>query len=262
MDVNTNLTTQCLCPFKDKQQVEAIWHSLAQQCDVSFFNDWHWIENWLNCLPSNTPLRFVVNFENDKAVFCFFLGVARQRENKITKTRGYVNNTGNSVYDDLTIEYNNPLSIKNNIAEQLLFAFESLDDIEELRCAYSSEVNIPELTPYFVRTTQAQACWVDLQKISETQGYLSLLSKNKRSQIKQTINAYQTTHGELQITFAQNTEQALSFLANLITLHQTYWQSKNKAGAFASEFFTRFHQRLIQEQFDSGKIQLIRIKSG
>jgi CelD/BcsL family acetyltransferase involved in cellulose biosynthesis len=43
-------------------------------------------------------------------------------------------------------------------------------------------------------------------------------------------------------------------------LHQRYWTARGQPGAFANEFFERFHRRLIANSFRRGEIQLIAVE--
>ena len=48
---------------------------------------------------------------------------------------------------------------------------------------------------------------------------------------------------------AADVEEALDYLSRLKQLHQAYWTRRGKPGAFANEFFERFHRALIRERF-------------
>jgi len=48
-------------------------------------------------------------------------------------------------------------------------------------------------------------------------------------------------------------------LDNLAELHQKEWIQRSKPGAFANQFFCEFHHKLIEDRFDHGEIQLLKI---
>lgn len=69
-------------------------------------------------------------------------------------------------------------------------------------------------------------------------------------------------YGPLQADKAASVEEALTFLDELKGLHQTYWRSRGRPGAFAEPFFERFHKRLIETAYPSGQVDLIRVRAG
>ena len=51
-------------------------------------------------------------------------------------------------------------------------------------------------------------------------------------------------------------------IENTIPLHQAYWQSRGRPGAFANPEFLSFHRRLIGDGFPSGSVQFLRCEAG
>lgn len=119
------------------------------------------------------------------------------------------------------------------------------------------------LTSLLIRADWVRTSYgVDLSAVRAKKGdYLSLLSSNTRSQIRRSIKEYEKI-GHLQLTQASHTAQAQLFLRELTELHQRHWISRGEAGAFGSEYFRKFHQRLIERNFARGEIQLLRISAG
>ncbi|QOL25854.1 GNAT family N-acetyltransferase [Thalassotalea sp. LPB0316] len=256
-----NSATKSLCPIHSSERVFDIYQQLSKHQPVSFFNSWPWFSTWLACLPDDIDVKFVVHYEGKEPMSCFFLGINRQRQNKLTKQRGYLNCTGIEALDELTIEYNDIISASPKHSEQLISAFLDLDDIEELRIAHSQQLDFTNIDKFYIRKTTKPAFCVALNNFNSLDDYQRSLSKNTRKQIKQSFNAYQGKFGELSLTLAHNTEQALAYLTELKELHQNYWQAKGKKGAFASAFFCQFHQKLIEDYFEQGLIQLIKVSS-
>jgi len=245
-------------PFQEFKRVQTIWTSLEAQAPTSFFNSWGWVSSWLHSLPSTTAIELIVNVDGDTPLCCFFLGTTHQRENKFKKKRGFLNNTGIECYDDLVIEYNSILCLNNDIEHQLNIALSALKSIEEFRFSHTHNINFNKIDDFIQRDQFSPSYWVDLKAIDNQINYLSLLSKNKRNQIKRSIKAYELG-GELQVEFASDINQANSFFIKLEELHQKEWIKRGKPGAFSEPFFKKFHQTLISSLFEQGAIQLIRI---
>ncbi len=61
---------------------------------------------------------------------------------------------------------------------------------------------------------------------------------------------------------AESLREALEFLHGLRDLHQASWTGRGHAGAFATDFYSRFHENLVSKLFDTGEIQLLRVRAG
>lgn len=246
-------------PFIELAKVKAIWLKLSEQCQPSFFNSWGWVDTWLACLPKTTSIEFIVHFENNIPICCYFLGIKSTVENKVFfKKRVYLNSTGYEEFDNLTIEYNAPL-IANYAKLDEIKLFSELKDIEEFHLPISTLVYNSMNNKIFSRIESLPSYWIDLNKVRENDNdYISLISKNKRSQIKRSIKEYQLG-GEIKIKVAGSKEEALQMLDELAELHQKEWTQRGKPGAFLNQFFCEFHHKLIQDRFEQGEIQLLKI---
>jgi CelD/BcsL family acetyltransferase involved in cellulose biosynthesis len=110
-----------------------------------------------------------------------------------------------------------------------------------------------------IEESQAPSHFVDLHALREAgTPYLAAVSGNTRYQIKRALKEY-GKQGPLSVVQAQTVGQALDYLARLKNLHQDYWVEKGEPGAFANDFFDRFHRALVAARFDNGEIQLLRI---
>lgn len=246
-------------PFNESALVENIWLSLAEKDDnTNFFTSWIWIGTWLKTLPQDLDIEFIVHYVEGSPVCCYFLGKQSGVKHKLFyKKRAYLNSVGLEEYDNITIEYNNPLIdssdnsnaleyiMKARVAEELIMPVTTFEPVE--------------FKGYHCRSSYLPSYWIDLESIknSSTQ-YLSLISKNKRNQIKRSIKEYEKNDA-IQVEVASSKEQAFEMLSKLKALHQEEWTSRGKPGAFASEYFNKFHTTLIDENFASGNIQLIRV---
>jgi hypothetical protein len=245
-------------PFQEFSKISLIWQGLAEQCSPSFFNSWGWVNTWLVCLPKSTDIEFIVHFgENNTPICCYFLGIKNSFENKIFyKKRAYLNSTGFEAFDNLTVEYNNPLIADKEKFDEINL-LSSLKDIEEFHIPVSllAYENVNE--SFFSRVTNLPSYWIDLDKI-QSNDYLSLISKNKKNQIKRSIKEYQKG-GDIKIDIAKNVKDANQMLDELSVLHQKEWIQRGKPGAFSNQFFCDFHHKLIKDRFCYGEIQLLKI---
>jgi hypothetical protein len=91
--------------------------------------------------------------------------------------------------------------------------------------------------------------------------YAASLSANTRYQIRRSDRRY-ARDGDLRIERAATAAEAHEFLAALAALHQRYWQSRGRPGAFAGADFTRFHHTLIDRAMPVREIDLLRVSAG
>jgi hypothetical protein len=258
--VKGNKSITRINPFQEIQKTELIWKELAEKFPPSFFNSWGWVNTWLTCLPKSVNIEFIVHFgENNTPICCYFLGIKNSLENIFFyKKRAYLNSTGYEEFDNLTVEYNSPL-IANNTEFNEISLLSSLEDIEEFHIPVSplKYGNIDE--KFLSRITSLPSFWVDLDKVKENSNdYTSLISKNKRNQIKRSIKEYQKD-GDIKIDIAKNVKDANQMLDELAVLHQKEWIQRGKPGAFTNQFFCEFHHKLIEDRFFYGEIQLLKI---
>jgi hypothetical protein len=103
--------------------------------------------------------------------------------------------------------------------------------------------------------------YVDLRAIVGDD-YEATLSGKSRSQIRRSRRIYEDTYGPVVIEAAADFEQAISFLAQLALLHNATWRSRGIDGAFDSETFVDFQQRLIRRLWPVRGVDVLRARAG
>jgi CelD/BcsL family acetyltransferase involved in cellulose biosynthesis len=102
---------------------------------------------------------------------------------------------------------------------------------------------------------------VELDRIRAAGGsFIETLSANTRAQLRRVIRQFGAL-GALRLVEAMTAEDALRMLEDMIPLHQAYWQSRGRPGAFANPEFLSFHRRLITDGFPSGSVQVLRCEA-
>jgi len=259
-----------LDPSKDLAHIKSIWTELSTCAQASYFMSWGWMANWLSALPSHALPQLAVFCENNTPIIAFFIKPATILRHHVFRSRGlFVNSTGNSLFDNIWIEYNqflyrSPLSCSlNEILALLPEPWDELflpgidlnafpgDSLETISHAYHLVTEETEPSPY-----------VDLRRFQDSPGdYLAFLSSNTRSQIRRSYRLYQT-RGPIMADVARNQQEARRIFAELIGLHRKVWQARGTDSPFLTPFVLDFHAELIESRFDKGEIQLLRIRSG
>lgn len=250
-----------------RERIQEIWLRLSAIARPSYFLSWSWIENWLDLLPPEVPVQLAVIRADGVPCVAFFLCPRRVRRHGFIGCNAlFLNSTGSSEYDELIIEYNSWLAGDGSL---------SLRAVLDLLPGDWDEIDLPALDvtappgdrlhaglgPYRLKLRGPAACAVvDLDKARTSGDYLGLLSGNTRSQIRRTAKLY-AERGPLRLEAAQTLESALATFNELVRLHEQSWTARGSGGAFIP-FVRSFHDRLVRRCFDSGEIQLLRLRAG
>lgn len=252
----------------DLAGLEQEWRWLEAEDTVPFFLSWDWIGCWLKTLPATLKPAVLRIHAGEQLVGLALLIAGSKRRLGIAPCRSlHLHATGDATLDALTIEYNGILSAQRHRTEATRRAIEWLlseghadelslpgvsgsvaDGIDRRRFA----VHVRDLKPVFP---------VDLAPSATEQDFLDTVSSNTRSQLRRALRQYETL-GELRAVEAHTTGEAQDMLNEMIPLHQTYWEGRDRPGAFANSSFVAFHRRLIQDGYDKGCIQFFRCMAG
>lgn len=263
------LELQLLDRFDDLDRIEAVWQKLSAESECSFFLSWGWVQNWLETLPREVPVKLAVLSGDEGPRCAFFLGRANVARQHVFRSKAYlVNQTGNWDYDRLYIEHNSVLQSRGDACSLQQIVDSLPGEWEELYlsavAAGSRLANDLKISrPYEVMiANEMPAPWVDLKMAREQKGgYLSLLRSSVRSQVKRACKGYEA-RGPLVCEVAATLSQALDIYTELMALHEAWWRQRKKPGAFHSPWFREFHRRLIEKRFCAGEIQLVRVRCG
>lgn len=278
MQMNLAIDFKTYDPLIDIPAIESIWSHLLPNCNHSFFLSFDWIFTWLSSLPDEEKTTCVVGYMSNEPVLAFFIGKRKIIRNKVFYSRNlYVNSTGSDYYDELTIEYNSILissSINDDISPivwsniiKFLNSYTTWDELyipgatEQMHTLCSEMIKIHNETLKIVENKNVHSYYVDLKKIrANGMDYISLLSSNKRSQIRRSIKEFEK-NGEIKMSQASSIKDAISMLNGLAELHQQEWVKRDEVGSFSNTFFYKFHKQLIENSFEKGSIQLLKFSN-
>lgn len=256
-------------PFIELKEVREIWKFLSSASNHSFFISWGWIEAWITTLPREVNINFIVRMHDNRPVFAFFYGKKTSVRHFFVVSRGiFLNSTGDSYYDSIFIEHNSMIvdpSYNISAGDLQNIPLPTWDEfilpgfvLEQ----YSTENHIFDELKRDKNTVvyiNEKAYFIDLDEIRKANhDYLSLLSSNRRQQIKRSIREYEK-EGEIKIEMADSLAKAQLFFGKMVELHQAEWKKRGKPGAFANAYLCLFHTTLIKNRFEHDEIQLLHI---
>jgi CelD/BcsL family acetyltransferase involved in cellulose biosynthesis len=253
-------------PFKNLDQVRAIWEPLSEKNCVKYFLSWSWIENWIATLPEKTNLKLVVISANQAPLACFFLGGRTRFRRILVKSEGlYLNNTGRKEMDIVYPEYNGILTCDSSplTLEQVIGKLNDRWNEIVLPLLDSDLFPAKSLQRFNsrlrIKTETIVAPYVDLQLLRDRhEDYFSLVSASTRSAIRRSLRLYQERSG-IQLVEAGTLEQACEFFSELVQVYNLSCATRKWTSFDHSSYFMKFHNKLIRQRFGAGEIQLLKI---
>jgi len=263
--------TATLSAIPAAEEVEPLWRGLERRADASFFQTWHWIGTWLDCLQPGSGAE-LLRVEREGTVIGLGILVPRPlRRHGLLRSRGlFLNCTGDPLLDEITVEHNGFLAERGAEREVLqacvAFLLSRREDWDELFLEGMRDPALPDGIPLGdarVRTLGLRPCpYVDLAALRGSgKEYIAALGRNTRYNVRRSLREYEK-RGVLELHEATDLAQARDFLARLRELHQQYWTQKGEPGSFSNVFFAKFHDRLLERAHSSGALQLLRATAG
>ncbi|MHC9084458.1 GNAT family N-acetyltransferase [Luteimonas sp. RIT-PG2_3] len=261
-----------LVAVADYPALAADWAQLEAIADGSPFLSWIWISTWLHTLPA--AIRPIVFRAEDRDGLVALGLLVEVPEHGLRRLFGrqslLMQETADPDLDEITVEYVGLLSRAGAQAIGYVALFDTIArdrrgwrrlrisataDAAEIR-----DVITPPLQAYSIECRHSYLVdLADLRRSGAT--YLSSRSRNMRAALNQTRRGYEA-FGALRVDIAPDPATARAWLDDLRGLHQAHWMSKGRAGAFASPYFCRFHEALMDAGIRSGLVQLVRVSTG
>lgn len=232
------MTAVTITQVQDLAAIGEKWRALEEQADCSFFQSW----TWTGCLAEERFPRPVLAEAIDDGET---IGLALFNRNG----RLYLGETGIAAMDNLAIEHNGPLTLRDRpdaAAAVLRSAARRFDLVLS---------GVTQPTPG-VRVKQQQALFA-----RPDSDWFARRSANTRQQIQRSDRGF-AAFGSLAVCRATTTQDAHAWLDEMAELHQATWVARGKPGAFADPFFARFHHALIDRGLPRDEIDLWRVTAG
>jgi len=256
-------TTSIVSPSSFDCLVEKVSDIFNQSDPSSFFLDKQWITSWLSVLDE---LPDVYIFKIDGEIIGFVL-LSRKIALRFPPIfEGFLNQKGQSHFDQVWIEYNGVICRKEKTYEC----------ISALLKAFFRDRRNHRLT---VSMTTDFECW---QKAISEAGYISekaevlgyksdlslwqnefrkfeFISKNTHSQLKRSINTIEKKLGEISFSFASK-DNVLKYFFELGELHKKRWTDSPEGSGFDNQLFVQHHINFLTS--NSQNVDLVKVSAG
>ncbi|MGY2908676.1 GNAT family N-acetyltransferase [Bradyrhizobium sp. URHC0002] len=249
--------------------LETSWKELEARVTHSFFMSWLWIGTWLRHIPDGVQPHVLVARSSSKIVGLAI--VCRRRAWRLgphARARWLLNETGDTRFDRLFIEYNNILAEQSDAivaagldaltsrlrrSDQLVLS--GIDpDLELAACRAAG------LAGLVTEVKQADAApWVDFTKVRQQGGnYRATLGRSTRQAVSRAMRLY-AERGPVELRIMETRTEALAAFDLLGDFHRSRWGRK---GAFANPGFRPFHEELIARGVPMGAVRISRTLAG
>jgi CelD/BcsL family acetyltransferase involved in cellulose biosynthesis len=253
------------------ERLETSWKELEARTTHSFYLSWLWIGTWVQHLPKGAHPHVLVARASGKIVALAIICRRRAWDLGLhARARWLLNETGDTRFDRLFIEYNNILAERSSADAITVACLEALmhrlrhsdqlvlsgidPDLEMAACRAASRVGL------VTDVKQADtARWTDFAKVRLQGGnYRATLGRNTRGAVSRAMRLY-AERGPVVLRIMETTTEALAAFDLLEDLHQSRWGRK---GAFANPGFRAFHEELIARGVPMGAIRISRTLVG
>jgi len=252
-------------PLPPLEVLGSMWRRLDAAGPHSFFLTWTWIGTWLQCLPSPPRAMLLRATRAGETVGLAVVTLVRGIRSGMNVNHAWLNSTGDPAYDCITIEHNGFASsgvrtdeLWRALQDWFAAGIPSVDefvlgavDAEQLDGA--DGIPTVERSEYGYRAPLAHSTTLE--------AWTSSLSRNSRQQLRRSMRAYART-GVLSIESARDTQNALTFFAQMRALHISSWTRRANRHAFSNPFFETFHRSLIRRGVANGTVDLLRVSAG
>ncbi|MEQ9642007.1 MAG: GNAT family N-acetyltransferase [Alphaproteobacteria bacterium] len=255
--------TAHLAPQPDLEALGAAWRTLQRDCPHSFFQSWSWIGCLARATGRTPQVMSVRDGERLVGLAAWFEGpVALPWQRRLA-----LSELGDERYDRVYIEYNGVLAMHGHddaIRRATLSFLQARArpwlDRFLLGGVPSVYADLARSLGWRVYERDSKEVFsLALTDLDAPNRHLAMLSRNVRQHIRRSLRFYARPPA---LTVAGSVDEALAYMARLKVLHQASWRRRGRAGAFAEPFFETFHRRLIEENFDKGHVELVRVAAG
>jgi CelD/BcsL family acetyltransferase involved in cellulose biosynthesis len=204
----------------------------------------------------------------EQAVGVCALVFRQQSRGPFTINQVFLNTAGEARADDLCLEYNNLLVLpgwEQAVARALTDFLKERAWDEIVGNGFQPGQPLDALLLQLGEMNQTidtrPSNYVSLDELrANGTCYEDAIARGMRKQIRHNRKLYEE-EGEIAVEVAQDAGEARLFFRELIDLHQASWKARGAPGVFASERFTGFHTRLIEENIGRGSILLARVRT-
>ena len=232
----------------------------------TFFLSPIWVDAWLSTYGDDRNLRFVCFRLGDALQGIVLIASQRAKGGLLSLEQLHLNTAGEGT-DSPMVEHNAFVCLPEHQDTFVALLWHWLehqvwDEFFLDGIALNSFTAIAKISGPPNENIWRDAPYVDLHHLRcNGNSFLDSLSKNSRQKVRRSIRLYEET-AAIKLEYAPTKAIATSYFNELIQLHQPFWNSRGKLGAFASDRMRTFHTKIIEAGRPRRDYDLIRISHG
>jgi hypothetical protein len=243
------------------------WERLHRACPTaSYFLSRAWVDCWLHTYGEQLNPELLAFTADGEMVACCLLVTRTQWVKGVPLRRVYLNCAGEDDAECTFIEFNSFVALPEYLdaATGALLNLLRSRRWDELMLQGAIEhpaiETLMRSTPdHYVHEIPAR--FIDLARLRANQSdFKSALSAQTRYHLRRTEKVYAELGGSCSIRTAETPDEAMEMFHEMAALHQARWTGLGERGAFASQRFKEFHERLIRNSFSD--VLLFRLTAG
>ena len=252
-------------PIQDFSGLADCWLDLQSRSDGSFFQSWA----WTGCLAEERFAEpWLLSAQRSGRVVALALLNRGSRPRFRFSRPVLLGESGDPDPDSIFIEHNGLLIDRNEGADLAVQCWSALAKSRLGRAIWVLS-GVPETTADALPSrrvakiiAQRPAPFLDFSRLGDMDAsLLDYFSANTRQQLRRSLREWDAI-GPLTLKIAKSASEAESYFDELKILHQRYWVSRRREGAFAKPFFERFHRALINRPAVDQAVDLVRVMAG
>jgi CelD/BcsL family acetyltransferase involved in cellulose biosynthesis len=240
------------------------WLNIQNNENQPFFLTWSWISTWL---ITYNPEFYVVtaSIDNHPVAIGLFTKSIQKRKGFISSRQLRLHQMGESLKDQIWMEYNDFICLSGHRKSAVNACLASLDNDDQwdevvlsMMPAHRAEEVVAE-NEHATLGSYRPCYAVNLMAFQANQKhYIESLSSNTRYQIRRSLRIYNEKFGAVRLEAAATKQEAIDYFHSAAPFHISKWADSG----YLNPEFMRFHENLINQSFDHGSIELLKISAG
>jgi hypothetical protein len=260
---NNNYTINISSEY-DLNLLRKHWLDIQNSEEQPFFLTWSWISAWIS---TYNPQFFVVtaSIDDSPVAIGLFTKSIQKRKGFISSHQIRLHQMGEPLKDQIWMEYNDFICLnkhRKSAVNACLAALDNDDHWDELVLSMMSTHRAEEVVSENKQATLGiyRPCYaVNLDDVRESQlNYIESLTANTRYQIRRALRIYNKDFGPVRLEVAKTRQEAIDYFHLAAPFHIARWVDSG----YLNPQFIKFHENLINQSYERGSIELLKISAG
>jgi len=239
------------------------WQAIEAQTSLPLPATSVWTQSWLSVYGSLVSHRFVtLEVGSVTQAVCLVTDGVNMRDGPLRVKSAHLGTAGEPETDSAVVEYNAVAAlppVRQWFIEKVAQALHDEHAYDEIRLDGFDATDLDWLPGEQWTKRELASPYFDLAAARQenSQDLVDYFGTKTRRNLRQNFRIY----GDLNVEWSQGVEQTQQFFEEMVKLHQQRWEAQGKPGSYASDYFRRFNESLIQSLAPVEKTAVIRVSN-